>query len=194
MESVNNAIRGFQNYWVLCKTYVRISQAVLCARVLTLIPRSVAMTTNPGDNIGPKAPTTEADRPTMRRTASYFHIDHSFPVSIRFKRRLNVTYIQWIVWGVRRLRHEDDMWVSPCTMFPLVSRNRLVFPWNIGLVIHTSFFLSALYTLGTSPWELTCTRNKLHMLVVKQTKRYLDGFAPLDDGTERFCAGLGNVK
>lgn len=46
------------------------------------------MRTNPGESIGPKAPTTEADSPTMRRIASFFQIDHYAFVS-DFLRRIS---------------------------------------------------------------------------------------------------------
>ena len=86
---------------------MRISQAVLCARTLTLTPRSAVIRTRPGDSIGPEAPTTEADSPTMRRIGFFFHIDHSFHVSDCSRGGIHVTDIQWFVWGVRKLRHED---------------------------------------------------------------------------------------
>ena len=58
---------------------VRISHAVDWASVLTLILSSWAIWTKPGESMGPKAPTTAAERPTIRRMASFFQIDHYTP-------------------------------------------------------------------------------------------------------------------
>ena len=55
---------------------VNINQAVLCAKVLTLIFSSSAMRTKPGESIGPNAPTTAAERPTIKRIKSFFQTDH----------------------------------------------------------------------------------------------------------------------
>lgn len=54
----------------------RITQAVDWPSVGTEMLRDAAITRKPGDNIGPKDPTTAADNPTMRRMPSFFHSGH----------------------------------------------------------------------------------------------------------------------
>ena len=78
---------------------VRISHAVDCAKVLTLIPSSAAMSTKPGESIGPNAPTTAAERPTMRRIASFFQTDHYFDQH-EVVNGAPETHVQWIIRGI----------------------------------------------------------------------------------------------
>jgi hypothetical protein len=51
-------------------------------------------------NIGPKAPTTDAESPTMRRIASFFQIDHYETSNFVNGRRDKGTNIQRVVWRI----------------------------------------------------------------------------------------------
>lgn len=54
----------------------RITQAVACESVLTVTLSAAAISTIPGEIIGPYAPTTPADRPTISRMISLRHVGH----------------------------------------------------------------------------------------------------------------------